>query len=50
MTFIAKDGLNINITSPLMIEGEATVSGYVLAIQPRAVFVNGVYIGTFMYC
>ena len=47
-TFIANDGLNIDITSPSIIEGDATVSGYVLAIQQRAVFVNGVYLDIYL--
>ena len=47
-TFIANDGLNIDITSPSIIEGDATVSGYVLAIQQRAVFVNGIYMDVYL--
>lgn len=47
-TFIANDGLNIDITSPSIIEGDATVSGYVLAIQQQAVFVNGVYMDVYL--
>lgn len=47
-TFISNDGLDIDITSPSIIEGDAKVSGYVLAIQQRAVFVNGVYMDIYL--